>query len=294
MSRKALLAAGLMVSIGILGGTRSSAQQAPVTVPQGSNPYYLYPVPGVQPVPMLVTPTARFDSPPPTVGISNAGQAGISANSAVGATSTWGPSTVVYTTMQPETVVGTGPVTEAASGTGRLINDMGPSFYSDALPAAGAVSLGEVAAQFKASKTSVNARMLTNDDVGQMVGTQTGVTLAKNMPPLGPAVSGLMGPPQGAAQSAPQTTQGNASGTQQGQSTVAQAGTPPPAPGNQGQTGSQASPGNATTPEVNPHPQSNDAQGKGRLPATSTFLPLLGLLGAVSGGIGLWFRKFRR
>jgi len=283
-----------MVSIGFLGVTLTSAQQAPVTVPPGSNPYYLYPVPGVQPVPMLVTPTARFDSPPPTVGISNAGQAGISANSAIGATSTFGPSTVVYTTMQPETVVGTGPVTEVASGAGRLINDMGPSFYSDVLPAASGVSLGEVAAKLKAAKTSVNARMLTNDDVGHMVGSQTGATVAKNMPPLGPAVSGLMVPAQGAAQPAPQTTQSNASAAQQGQNTVAQAGTPPPAPANQGQTGSEASPGNATTPEVNPHPQSNDAQGKGRLPATSTLLPLLGLLGAVSGGIGLWFRKFRR
>jgi hypothetical protein len=196
--------------------------------------------------------------------------------------------------MQPETVVGTGPVTEVAGGEGRLINDMGPSYYSDVLPAASGVSLGEVAAQLKASKTSVNARMLTNDDVGHMVGTQTGVTLAKNMPPLGPAVSGLMGPAQGAAQPAPQTAQSNPSAPQQGQNTLAQAGTPPPAPATQGQTGSAPSPGNATTPEVNPHPQSNDAQGKGRLPATSTLLPLLGLLGAVSGGIGLWFRKFRR
>lgn len=293
MSRKALLAAGLMVSIGILGGSLTSAQQAPVTVPPGSNPYYLYPVPGVQPVPMLVTPTARFDSPPPTAGISNAGQAGISANNPVntGVTSTLGPSTMVYTTMQPETVVGAGPAPEASSsGTGRLINDMGPSYYSDVLPAASTVSLGEVAAQFKASKISVNARMLTNEDVGKMVSTQTGVTLAKNMPPLGPSVAGLViGQPQSAAQSAPPSTQSNASANPQGQSgAVSQPGTPPP------DSVGQANAGNATTPQVNQNQQSNDAQGKGRLPATSTLLPLLGLLGAVSGGIGLWFRKFRR
>ena len=286
MSRKALLAAGLMVSFGIFGGMLMSAQQAPVTVPPGSNPYYLYPVPGVQPVPMLVTPTARFDSPPPTAGISNAGQAGISANSPVGATSTWGPSTVVYTTMQPETVVGAGPAPEASSS-GRLINDMGPSYYSDVLPAASTVSLGEVAAQFKASKTSVNARMLTNDDVGKMVGTQTGVTLAKNMPPLGPSVAGLdwSATERGAVRStkyAEQRSRESAGAEWRGK------------PDRNRLRRSQANAGNATTPQINQNQQSNDAQGKGRLPATSTLLPLLGLLGAVSGGIGLWFRKFRK
>jgi hypothetical protein len=169
---------------------------------------------------------------------------------------------------------------------------MGPSYYSDVLlPAANTVSLGEVAAQFKASKTSVNARMLTNDDVGKMVGTQTGVTLAKNMPPLGPSVAGLViGQPQSAAQPAPPSTQSIASANPQGQSgAVTQPGTPPPP-----DSVSQANTGNATTPQVNQNQQSNDAQGKGRLPATSTLLPILGLLGAVSGGIGLWFRKFRR
>ena len=120
------------------------------------------------------------------------------------------------------------------------------------------------------------------------VSTQTGVTLAKNMPPLGPSVAGLMGQPQGGSAQAGPTQ--NASAKPQAQKgATAQAGTPPPAP-----AGQEATSSNATTPQINQNQQSNDAQGGSRLPATSTLLPLLGILGAVSGGIGLWFRKFRK
>jgi hypothetical protein len=93
-----------------------------------------------------------------------------------------------------------------------------------------------------------------------------------------------------------QTAQNNASANQQSQTADSgqQAGTPPPAT-NQGQaTGSETAAGNSTTPQINQNQQSNDAQGKSKLPATSTLLPLFGLLGIVSGGLGLWFRKWRR
>ena len=296
MSRKASLAA-LTVSLGLFAGTLSFAQNAPppgsaqpqTAVPMQLNPYYLYPS-GVQPVPMLVTPTAGFDSPAPTAGVSNAGRAGISVSSPAntGVTSTLPPSTMVYTNVQPEAAPAPANAPPEAAGNesgGRLINDMGPSYYSDALPAASNVSLGEVARQFKASKPAVNARMLTNEEVGKMAATQTGVTLAKNMPPLGPSVAGLMGQPQGGSAQAGPTQNATANQGQKG--ATAQAGTPPPAP-----TGQEAN--SATTPQINQKQQSNDAQGGGRLPATSTLLPLLGILGAVSGGIGLWFRKFRK
>jgi hypothetical protein len=127
--------------------------------------------------------------------------------------------------------------------------------------------------------------MLTNDDVQQMVANKNGVTVAKNMPPLGTGALVQSGQPQPAgSQPAPQNTQS----TQQQQNAAnGQGGTPPPA-------SSGVSAENSTTPQINQNQQSNDAQGSRRLPATATILPLLGLLGLVSGGIGLWFRKFRK
>jgi LPXTG-motif cell wall-anchored protein len=163
---------------------------------------------------------------------------------------------------------------------------MGPSYYSDVLPGPAMVSLGEVAAKLKAAKGAVNARMLTNDDIGKMVGSQTGVTLTKNMPPLGSSVAGLMAPQ--AAQAGPQ--QG---GQPPQDNPVSQAGTPPPAPGAQQAQPQAPNAANATTPEVN-QPQTHDTQGASRLPATSTWLPLLGILGAMSGAAGLWFRRLRK
>jgi LPXTG-motif cell wall-anchored protein len=301
MSRKAFPVV-LTLFLALLVGIAASAQntqspQPQAVVPMQLNPYYLYPS-NVQPVPMLTTPTASFDSPAPTAGISNAGRAGISDNpgGATGVTSTLPPSTMVYTNMQPTVAVPAVAAPEATGGAppeaaanesgGRQFNDLGPSYYSDALPAAGTVSLGEVAAKFKASRPAVNARMLTNDDVGKMVASQTGVTLARNMPPLGPGVSGLMGQPQSAQ--APSSQAGQSAPN----SVTAQGGTPPPAQATQPSPGASAA--NATTPQINQHPQANDTQGGSRLPATSTWLPLLGFLGAMSGAAGLWFRRFRR
>ena len=268
---------------------------------------------GFAATPLLATPTATFDAPLPTAGITDAGRAGISSNMPVntGVASTLASPTMVYTAVPPVNVVVVNPAvgapsaTGAAAGTsGRLINDMGPSYYSDAMPAGSNVSLGQVAAQFKASKAAVNARMLTNDDVQKMVSSKTGVTVAKNMPPLGPGAVPQNTTPQQAssqtvtqAQSASQSAQSSAAAAgQQSQTGSAgqRAGTPPPAETSQGQTqGAEAAAG-ATTPQINRTQQSNDTQGKSKLPATSTLLPLLGLLGAVSGGLGLWFRKFRK
>src|SRR5215475_7509441 len=104
MSRKALLAA-LTLSLGLFASAICSAQNTPApqtAVPTQLNPYYLYPS-NAEPVPMLVTPTARFDSPAPAAGISNAGRAGISVTTGgtTGVTSTLAPSTMVYTNMEP-------------------------------------------------------------------------------------------------------------------------------------------------------------------------------------------------
>ena len=292
MSRKALLVV-LTLSLGLFSGMISMAQNTPApqtAVPMQLNPYYLYPS-NVEPVPMLVTPTARFDSPAPTAGISNGGRAGISVNTGGTTEVTITPSsTMVYTNMEPAAAVPATPVTAPAEAPapesgGRAINDMGPSYYSDILPGAPTHSLGEVAAKLKAAKGAVNARMLTNDDIGKMVGSQTGVTLAKNMPPLGSSVAILMVPAQSTQAGTPQAGQSQPS-------SVAGQGTPPPAPGAQAQPQAPNA-ANATTPQAN-QPQTHDTQGASRLPATSTWLPLLGFLGAMSGAAGLWFRRFRK
>ncbi len=272
------------------------------------------------------TPVMTFAAPGPTAGISNAGRAGISNVNPLPSTL---PSndTVVYYSQPgvqpmialPGAVEGTGPVAimpaaqeEAPAGNaaaesapqpesgGRAFNDLGPSYFVETVPSANSESLGQVAAQYKA-KASLNARTLTNQDVQQILSNKAGVTVAKNMPPLGPSAmpSGLT--QGGASQSQPQNAPATAP-TAQGSTPAGQpvesgtTGTPPPAAATQGQqpAGTAATAGATTTPQINPNQQSNDAQGKTKLPSTATFLPLLGLLGLVSGGIGMLFRKFRR
>jgi cobalamin biosynthesis Mg chelatase CobN len=166
--------------------------------------------------------------------------------------------------------------------------------------APGAISLAEVSSRYKAEKGTRNAKVLSNEDVQAMLNNKSGVTMAKNMPPLGSGAleQGAQAQSTGsqpAAQSA-QANQQNAatksSTNQPAQAASSQAGTPAPAANSQSPDNG-VSAENSTTPQINQKQQSNDAQGSRRLPATATFLPLLGLLGLVSGGIGLWFRKFR-
>ena len=159
------------------------------------------------------------------------------------------------------------------------------------------MSLGEIASRFKAEKGAHNARVLSNEDA-QKLGQNGGVTMAKNMPPLGPgALEQGAQQPNGGAQStssqpATQNNQ-NASTTQAAQNSgSSQSGTQPASGESQPTSGANAS-ANATTPQIQ-NQQSNDTQGSSRLPATATFLPLIGLLGLTSGGIGFLFRKFRK
>jgi cobalamin biosynthesis Mg chelatase CobN len=196
-----------------------------------------------------------------------------------------------------------GVSSEGNESGGRTINDLGPSYYADALPSAENGSLGELSAHYKALKAAVNARVLTNEDVQQMVSSKNGVTMAKNMPPLGQGSLEQSGQAQEAgsqsatqnAQSTQQPSQTSSPANQQEQNAAnRQGGTPPPASSGKDQSaGTGVNAENSTTPQINQNQQSNDAQGSRRLPATATILPLLGLLGLVSGGIGFWFRKFR-
>ena len=253
------------------------------------------------------TPTASFGAPPPTAGISNAGRAGISNSAPLPAYAPGPADTVVYysqpaieqvvtqpgaslfvtnVTGAPEYTAPAGAAPEAAApegafireSGGRQFNDLGPSYYADVLPSPRSTSLAEVAAGFKAQKPSVSARMLTNVDVEKLVGNKAGVSMANMLPPgpVGQELNALLRPP---IPPGTQTTPSGQAGAKPSPVPPAPAG-PNPAAG-------------ATTPQINPSPQTNAPQGRGRLPATSTILPLLGVLGLLGGGLGMWLRRSR-
>lgn len=284
MLRGILLIAGLAMATAIFG-------QGQTANPSTTTP----PVNGPFGRPILVTPSAGFPNPVPTAGISDAGRAGIS-NATNGIESTNTPSS-------PETIVTTpsASLPETANqapgnelGTSQPpVNDLGTSTFVGGFEesASGTASLAEVSSRYKAEKGTRNAKVLSNEDVQAMLNNKSGVTMAKNMPPL--EQNGQATSPQTATQSTQlaQNSQTPASTNQQGQTASGQTGTPP-APGGQPANASTSAE-NSTTPQINQNQRSNDAQGSRRLPATATLLPLLSLLGLVSGGIGLWFRKLR-
>jgi hypothetical protein len=291
MPRKTLFTAALVISTAVFGqgqSTNQSTSPAPVNGPFGG--------------PILVTPSASFPSPAPAAGISNAGQAGISneTNSTAPVEAVTAPLGTTAGTMATGSESNSALPPESGN---TAANDLMPSTsmsgagVSEAA-APGAVSLAEISSRYKAEKGARNARVLGNDDVEKMLANKGGVTMAKNMPPLGPGALEQGGQPQTAgAQTAGAQTAGTqtaaTSGGRQSASANQQAGTPPVSSQRQS-TAPDTSAENSTTPRVNQNQQSNDAQGSRRLPATAGFLPLLGLLGLASGGIGLWFRKFRK
>jgi hypothetical protein len=236
---------------------------------------------------LLATPTASFASPQLTVGVSNAGQAGISNYTTVttGVEETANASTMAYTNM-PEY----GPVSPALAAVSAPspeagpANDLGGSFYSDniGVPLAAGPSVAEVAGRYRAAQAQQNIRTYTNSDVPHENAGRLGSTfLAANTAPPVPESSAYQSAP--APSSTSQQSQPAASSQPQAQ--------PQPAPGEQE---SQSQPaGSATAPQIH-QPQSTNQESTSSLPATSTFLPLLGLLGLVSGGLGIWYRQRRR
>ena len=287
MPRGILLIAGLAMFTVVSGQgqTANPSTTTPVNEPFGG--------------PILVTPSAGFPNPVPTAGISNAGRAGIS-NATNGIENTNAPSS-------PATIVSTpgASLSEPVNQNEPPTTDLGSSTFvqgpSDGSSAStrgasdasgvSTISLAEVSSRYKAEKGTRNAKVLSNEDVQAMLNNKSGVTMAKNMPPLG---SGALEQGAQAQSTASQSTTQSAQSSQQPPQNAAgtQGGTPPPAVNGQ-PSGAGVSAENSTTPQINQKQQSNDTQGSGRLPATATFLPLFGLLGLVSGGIGLWFRKFK-
>jgi len=268
------------------------------------------------------TPIVTYAAPPPTACIINAGPDGISNTAPLPSTLPSNHTVVYYSqhALQPMVALPgavastTGEATATAApeaapaentgegistsgeSVGKVFDDYGPSYFAgtstggNAAPNANRASLAEIAAQHKAARAGLNARTLSNQDVDQMLGSKPGVTMAKNMPPLGPGPMPTGAAPSAAPANPPQSGTESAQAPQSG--TGKQPTTPPPAQATQAPPAGSTTA--TTTPQINPNQQSNDAQGKSKLPSTASFLPLLGLLGLVSGGIGLLVRRFRR
>lgn len=266
MSYKVLLSCMLVLSLAALGqtgaGNQTSSTQSPnQPVALGNNlgsnggtvGYYGEgPAGGV----LLTTPTATFDSPAPTAGISDAGRAGISNSSPVNTAvqSGLGSSTLVYGNIQPE-IAGTSPATAAVSPE-RPISDLGPSFFSNEVGATidgNNQSLGEVAEFYRNLQPKQNVRTYTNADIrpaGTITRDENGV-LAVNMPPAMPQSGSASHRTSDASPTTPVQTAQN------------------------------------TEPAGAPNGTQNE-----RLPASATILPLLGLMGLMSTGIGILLRGF--
>src|SRR6266404_653913 len=215
MPRKILFTAALVISTAVFGqgqSTYQSTSPAPVNGPFGG--------------PILVTPLASFPNPAPAAGISDAGRAGISieTNSTVPVEAVAGP---LGTTSVPATAGGESNNALTTESGNTAANDLMPSTSASGvseIAAPGAVSLAEISTRYKAEKGTRNARVLGNDDVEKMLANKRGVTMAKNMPPLGPGTLEQ----GGQAQAEGTQTAATPSGPQSA-SANQQAGTPPPA-----------------------------------------------------------------
>jgi hypothetical protein len=267
--------------------------------------------------PILSTPSVTFGTPPSTAGISLSDHAGISntapTNTAIPSASESYP---VYSNtnaanmgVQPAPAEGVAAV-PAPANTGRLINDIEPSSFGGAAfvsgASAGAVagsvagtrntaSLGEIAAKYKAGRpqsirTYTNADAQRLSDTMDVHGANVAPVSASNttpatMPPPSatqPPSTAAAAPVMSNARPSPGTP---AAGAQSGQ--MAQSSQTPTQ--NEGQS--------ATTPQVsqkNNATQSNGEEDNTRLPASSTLLPLFGVLGLASGAAGLWLKKHRK
>ena len=233
--------------------------------------------------PILTTPSVAFGTVPATPGISLSDRTGISNTTPTAALIPSSSETYPIYSPNVPTMAGqplpeeTG---ETVATTGRLINDLGPSEYAGAgyagtpagpgaLGGAMVASLGEIAAKYKTSRPQ-NIRTYTNADAERLNAMNVrGV----NVTPAA-AENAQTTQAQGqAAPAAPPATAPQLAGVR-------------PSPGIPAQAG-------ATTPQLS-QPSSarqNSTEQRNRLPANSTLLPLVGVLGLGCGALGLWLRK---
>jgi hypothetical protein len=205
---------------------------------------------------VYVTPSAGLASPAPATGVSLGGRAGISLNEPVytGVQSTLQPTPFNYYNGSPITPQYTGEETVAESGP--VIRDMLPSYSREPQAQTPSMSVAEVAAQYKANRQQ-NVRTFSNADAQSLAG---------NVTTAGSSVTMTVQP------GVPPTTPGAA---------------PEPPPSN-----TQTMAGNVAPPISTEQPShaATTSTATSRLPATATLLPLLGLLGLLSGSLGLWLR----
>lgn len=320
MSPRAFLPAFFLISLAAAGQTVSSA---PGLIVNGG--YVAGPVGNGQVEASSVT----FASPAPTAGASISGIAGISDHAPLQQGATTSPaSTVVYSTASPtvySTNQGGANVTATQETAPQAsVADLTPTFYAGSnaagTPANGASSLGEVSALNKARNGAQRARTYTNADVQRLISHEGAGNImeATIRPSAGIAASG-QNPQSSSNTASPQNTIGSANATSaqntaptpqpnpsQDTTSSQQSATGPRPESQPGATSAETSAANqsaasnetrqnaGTTPQIS-HPQQTETeQDTQQLPATSTMLPLLGLLGITASGIGLWFRRFRK
>lgn len=244
----------------------SLAAFAQVSAPPTSNNTY---VPTIAALPggygaanggvLLSTPGASFAPPPNTAGISNDGRAGISNSAPLTSGSQPGvpAGSYVYT---PWAIYNAPSAPEQPPS----YSDVLPSFYSNNVgtPVNGrGPSLAEYAARFQRGHAPTRARTYTNADVPrENAGLLTPVLVAEGRLPAD-------------AQNSP---------------TLMASASAPPLP----TRSARPAPG-ASTESASATQPSQPANSRGELPASATILPLLGMLGLASGGLGMILRRKR-
>ncbi|HLJ87317.1 MAG TPA: hypothetical protein VKZ53_10880 [Candidatus Angelobacter sp.] len=255
-----------LILLGAIASSQTSNTTVPTVVPVPVSPVYVTPAyPGAYGGYILTTPTVAFPSPQPTSGISLEGRSGISLNQPSSATA-----------ASVGTQESTGATEETAAVSGRQVSDLGPSYYSAAPVTAKAMTVAQVAAQYRGQQLAKNAHVYTNTDLARLVAPNNRIIVAGSTYTLAQPVAENPATPLPRSQTTTrEPTQLESQGSEQTARIV-----------------------------LAPHPQSENTSAESRksesrrepqrLPASSSLLPLLGVAGIVSGCIGLLFRAFQR